>query len=259
MSLFWWTKMEVSRYCLSPNTQVPCLHRASPTGNYVVVWISRKQTVWLLMTIPTTIIQLARCQTLHNTHLAGKSLFCKLDCSQTYHCLKMAHQRSVEMLEFNFASRTFVYKRLAQSLNRSACAFSSIMREYFDPVVRVDECAQYVNDIGMAANNATDLTRNIYIVFQCTRQKILKLTKEKCHHRVRQFVFPGGTISPEVVWPQAQKIHRFPDKFRFPKSEEVLQRYLRFVNTYRNYLPGSLKNLIHSTNCLKLKYQSILR
>ena len=41
-------------------------------------------------------------------HLAGKSLFCKLDRSQAYHCLQMADQRSVEMLAFNFASRTFV-------------------------------------------------------------------------------------------------------------------------------------------------------
>ena len=39
-------------------------------------------------------------------HLAGKSLFCKLDCPQAYHCLQMADQRSVEMLAFNFASRT---------------------------------------------------------------------------------------------------------------------------------------------------------
>ena len=31
-------------------------------------------------------------------HLAGKSPFCKLDCSQAYHCLQMADQRSVEML-----------------------------------------------------------------------------------------------------------------------------------------------------------------
>ena len=56
-------------------------------------------------------------------HLAGKSLFCKLDCSQAYHCLQMADQRSVEMLAFNFASRTFAYKRLAEGLSRSVSAF----------------------------------------------------------------------------------------------------------------------------------------
>ena len=94
-------------------------------------------------------------------HLAGKSLLCKLDCSQAYHCLQMADQRSVEMLAFNFASRTFSCRRLAQGLSRSVSAFSSFMREYLDPIVKADQCAQYVDDIGIAANNATDLTRNI--------------------------------------------------------------------------------------------------
>ena len=85
-------------------------------------------------------------------HLARKSLFCKLDCSQAYHCLQKADQRSVEMLAFNFASRTFAYKRLAQGLSRSVSSFSRFMREYLDPVVKADQCAQYVDDIGIAAN-----------------------------------------------------------------------------------------------------------
>ena len=80
-------------------------------------------------------------------HLAGKSLFCKLDCSQAYHCLRMVDQLSVEMLAFNFASRTFAYRKLAQSLSRSVSAFSSFMREYLDPVVKADQCTQYVDDI----------------------------------------------------------------------------------------------------------------
>ena len=50
----------------------------------------------------------------------------------------MADQRSMEMLAFNFASRTFAYKRLAQGLSRSVSAFSSFMREYLDPVVKAD-------------------------------------------------------------------------------------------------------------------------
>ena len=49
-------------------------------------------------------------------HMAGKNLFCKLDCSQAYHCLRMADQQSIELLVFNFASRTFAYRRLAQGL-----------------------------------------------------------------------------------------------------------------------------------------------
>ena len=170
-------------------------------------------------------------------HLAGKSLFFKLDCSQAYHCLQMADQRSVEMLAFNFASRTFAYERLEQGLSRSVSAFSSFMREFLDPVVKADQCAQYVDDIGIEANDARDLTGNIRAVFKCIRQARLKLTSEKCHFGVRQVEFPGRTISPEGISPQAWKHQNFLDNLRFPKSKKALQRYLGFVNYYKKYIP----------------------
>ena len=192
-------------------------------------------------------------------HLAGKSLSCKLDCSQAYHCLQTADQRSKEMLAFNFVSRTFAYKRLAQGLSRSVSAFSSFMREYLDPVVKADQCAQYVDDIGIAANNAIDFTRNIGAVFKCIRQAGLKLTIEKCYFGVRQVEFVRRTISPEGISPQAWKIQNFFDKLRFPKQKKALQRYLGFVNYYRIYIPRMAENLIHSINCLKRKCQSISR
>ena len=149
----------------------------------------------------------------------------------------MADHRPVEMLAFIFASRTFAYKRLAQSLSRSVSAFSSFMREYLDPVVKADQCAQYVDDIGIAANNATDLTRNMRAVFKCIRQARLKLAIEKCHFEVRQVEFLGRTFSPEGISPQARKIQFFLDKLRILKSKKALQRYLGFVNYYRNYIP----------------------
>ena len=176
-------------------------------------------------------------------HLAGKSLFCKLNCSRAYHCLLMADQRSVEKLAFNFASRTFAYKRLAQGLSRSVSAFSSFMREHLDPVVKADQCAQNVDDIGIAANNATDFTRNIRAVFKLIRQAGLKLTTEKCHFGVRQVEFLRRTISSEGVSPQTHKIQNFLKKWRFPKSKKALQRNLGFVNNYRNYIPRMAEKL----------------
>ena len=61
------------------------------------------------------------------------------------------------MLVFTFASRTFVFMRLAQGLSRSVSAISSFMRDYLHPVVKDDQCAQYVDDIGVAAKKITDL------------------------------------------------------------------------------------------------------
>ena len=155
-------------------------------------------------------------------HLAGNLLFCKLDCSQAYHCLQMADQRSVEMLAFNFASRTFAYRRLAQGVSRSVSVFLSFMREYLDPVVKADQCAQYVDDIGIAANNATDLTRNIRAVFKCIHNAGLKLTIEKCHFGVRQVEFLGRTISSEGVLPQSHEIQNFLKKIEIPRIQKGL-------------------------------------
>ena len=151
--------------------------------------------------------------------LAGKSLFCELDCSQAYHCLQMADQGSVETLAFNFATKTFAYKRLAQNLRRSVSAFSSFTREYLDTVVKADQCAQNVDDIGIAANIATDLTRNYRAVFRSNRQAELKLTIEKCYFGVRQVEFSGRTISPKAISPQARKIQKLLDKLDSPNRK----------------------------------------
>ena len=114
-------------------------------------------------------------------HMAGKKLFCKLDCSEAYPFLQMADQRSIEMLAFNFASRTFAYRRLAQSLSRSLSAFSSFLREYLDKVLKADQCAQYVDDLSIAANDADHLMANLRATFKCIQEKGLKLTMHKCH------------------------------------------------------------------------------
>ena len=170
-------------------------------------------------------------------HLAGKKLFCKLDSSQAYHCLQMADQRSVELLAFNCASRTFAYRRLAQGLSRALLAFSCFMREYLFSVIKADQCAQYVDDIGIAVNTTEQLMKNIRAVFKCIRKAGLKLTIEKCHFGVTQIEFLGRTITPERVAPQDQKVKNFLSKVRFPKSKKQVQEYIAFFNYYRNYIP----------------------
>ena len=71
----------------------------------------------------------------------------------------------------------------------------------------------------------------------------MKLTIEKCHFGVTQVEFLGRTISPEGISTQARRIQNFLDKLRFPKSKKALQRYLCFVNYYRNYIPRMAEKL----------------
>ena len=184
-------------------------------------------------------------------HMAGKKLFCKLDCSQAYHCLQMADYQSIQMLAFNFASRTFAYRRLAQGLSRSLSAISSFMREYLDRAIKADQCAQYVDDIGIAANDTKQLCINIKTVFECIRNAGLKLSMSKCHFGVKQVDFLGRTITPNGVAPQADKVKDFLAKLKFPKSKKALQRYIGFLNYYRNYIPRLSERLTPFFKLLK--------
>ena len=148
----------------------------------------------------------------------------------------MTDYQSIQMLAFNFASRTFAYRRLAQSLSRSVSAFSSFMRDYLDKAIKADQCAQNVDNIGIAANDTTQLCITIRTVFECIRNARLKLSMSKCHFGVKQVDFLGRTITPDGVAPQAEKVKDFLTRLRFPKSKKALQRYIGFLNYYRNYI-----------------------
>ena len=184
-------------------------------------------------------------------HKAGKKLFCKLDCSQAYPCLQMADQRSVERLAFNFASRPFAYRRLAQGLSRALSAFSSFMREYLDKVIKADQCAQYVDDIGIAANDADHLIANLRATFKRIQEAGLKLTRHKCHFGTTEIDFFGRTITSEGVKPQKQNVQNFLEKTKFPRSKIALQRYLGFLNYYRTYVPRLSERLAAFYKMLK--------
>ena len=180
-------------------------------------------------------------------HMAGKNLFCKLDCSQAYHCLQMADQQLIKLLALNFASRTFAYRRLAQGLSRSLSAFWSFIREYLDPVIKADQCAQYVDDTGKAANTPEQLIKHLRAVFQCLRKAGLKVSMAKSFSGLQEVEFLGRTITNIDVAPQKQKITKFLEKVKFPRSKKALQRYIGFLN----YIPRLAEGLTPFFQLLK--------
>ena len=189
----------------------PIFAQRKPNGKLrLLVDLRRINT---LLTDPVSTLRFAA------QHMAGKNLFCKLDCSQAYHCLQMAEQQSIELLAFKFA-RTFAYRRLAEGLSRSLSAFSSFIRESLDPVTKADQCAQYADDIGIAANTPQKLIKNLRAVFQCLRKAGLKLSMAKCHFGVQEVVFLGRTITTKGVAQQKP----IPQKSQTPTIQESISK-----------------------------------
>ena len=89
----------------------------------------------------------------------------------------------------------------------------------------------------IAANTPEQLIKNLRAVFQCLWKAGLKLSMAKCHFGVHQVDFLGRTKTTKGVAPQKQKITKFLEKVKLPRSKKALQRYIGFLNYYRNYSP----------------------
>ena len=125
------------------------------------------------------------------------------------------------------------------------------MREYLDQVIKTNQCAQYVDDIGIAANNATHLKNNLRATFECIRTAGLKLMMHKCHFGANEIHFLGRTISPEGVRPQHPRVRNFLEKTKLQNSKRTLRRYSGFLNYYRNYIPRLSEKLAPFFKLLK--------
>ena len=119
----------------------------------------------------------------------------------------MADDLSVQLLAFNFASRTYAYKCLAQGLSKSVTDFSSFIRHYLDPCLEANICTQYMDDIGKAVNNFNELVPNLRKIFECVRKSGLKLSPSKCEFGVQEITFLGKVITPAGIQPETQRIN----------------------------------------------------
>ena len=171
----------------------------------------------------------------------------------------MADEQSIQLLSFNFGSRTFAFLRLAQGLNRSLSAFTSVVREYFDPLVKADRSAQYVDDIGIAANTPDELIENLELVFQQLSKAGLKLSINNCEIGQQQNECLGKSISSTGIAPIEKRITDYLENLKPPNSVKALQRYLGFVNFYSSYIPrladktAVLHELIKKDSTFKLE------
>ena len=116
------------------------------------------------MIILTKITQSALCQTQHNTWQGNPYSASLTAVRLIIACIWRTNVRW-KCLHSILLADPLPTKDLHKVSVDLCLPFLSFMCEYLDPVVKADQCAQYVDDIGIAANNATGLTRNIRAAF----------------------------------------------------------------------------------------------
>ena len=161
-------------------------------------------------------------------HFAGKTLFTKLDCSQTYHCVQMADPLSVQLLWFNFASRTYAYTRLAQGLNKSVTGFSSFVRSCLYSCLAANLCTQFMDDIGCGVETFEQMIPTLRQIFDCLRKSGLRLTPQKCEFGMPSINFLGNTITSKGLKPEKEKIKKFLNTIKVPTTAKQT-RWLHLI------------------------------
>ena len=117
--------------------------------------------------------------------------------------------------------------------------------------MKADHSAQYSDDIGIAANTPQQIITNQRAVFPCLRKPGPKLCMAKYRFGVQEVDFFGRMKTTKGVAPQKQKIVKLLEKVKFLRSKKALQRYIGFLNYYRNYIPRLAKRFTPFFQLLK--------
>ena len=125
---------------------------------------------------------------------------------------------SVQLLDFNFASRTMAYQRLARGLNRSVTGLSAFVRNYLEPCLSANLCTQFMDDIECGVESIDQLIQNLRQIFICLRRSGLKLWPENCVLGSAKVSFLGNVITKEGLQPEKEEIQKFLKTLEVPKS-----------------------------------------
>ena len=145
-------------------------------------------------------------------HFFDESLFCQLDFSQAYHCFQMADDISVQLLAFNFASRTFAHNCLAQGLNKSVTGFSSFVKQYRDSCLAAKVCTKIMHDIAAGVNNFDEKIPALKKTSDCFRESDLKFSAHMCEFGTTKIDYLCCTFIGKKFHPTVRKVKKFWDR-----------------------------------------------
>ena len=156
----------------------------------------------------------------------------------------MADDLSVQLLAFNFASRTFAYNSLDKGLNKSVTGFISIVKLYLDPCLATNVSTQVMEDIAAEVSFFDEMIPALRTIFDSLRKSGSKLSAHKCEIGTIQLDYLGSTFTTKRVSPKITKIENFLGQIRMPDTVKQKKRLIGFVDFFRNFIPNRGQKLL---------------
>lgn len=111
--------------------------------------------------------------------------------------------------------------------------FQSLMERLLHGLPRV---VLYFDNIFVSAKSEAELVRHLRLVFNCFRQKGLKLKANKCKLGARQVEFLGFLVDADSLHPAPSKVRAILEAPILANRTE-LQAFLSLLNFYNIFLP----------------------
>lgn len=168
-----------------------------------------------------------------NSHLAGCTVFSKIDLIRGYHQIPMAPS-SIAKTAVITPFGLWEFLRMPFGLKNAAQSFQRLM----DGILRdVPFAFVYLDDILVASHSPQEHYQHLQQLFKLLSSNGLVINKAKCVFGADELDFLGHHVSAAGIAPLPDRIAALQNSSA-PTNRTGLQRFLGMVNYYHRFLPG---------------------
>ena len=168
-----------------------------------------------------------------NSHLAGCTVFSKIDLIRGYHQIPMA-QTSIAKTALITPFGLWEFLRTPFGLKNAAQSFQRLM----DRILRdVPFAFVYLDDILVASHSPQEHHQHLQQLFTLLSSNGLVINKAKCAFGADEIDFLGHHVSAAGITPLPDRIAALQNSSA-PADRTSLQRFLGMFDCYHRFLPG---------------------
>jgi transposase InsO family protein len=168
--------------------------------------------------------------------LAGKRYFTIIDLKSGFNQIKIYEPHRLKTAftwnqrVYHFVGAPFGFKNIPQDFQR-------IMDRIFRDM---DFVIPYIDDLIIFSDSIESHTQHVTLVLQQLNKYNLRANLEKLQLLYEAIIILGHEISQEGIRVVQEKLERM-DFWQPPRNVKMLQRYLGFINYFRNFIPNYAK------------------
>ena len=164
--------------------------------------------------------------------LAGAQYFSVLDARSGYWAIKLTHESSM-LTTFNTIYGRYRFKRLPFGINSAQDEFQRRVDEAYEGLPGV---AAIVDDILVYGRTKEEHDASLRAMLERTREKGIKLNKDKCIIGVTEVNYFGHTLTQEGIRPDPNKVKAIREMVS-PQSKAELETILGMVTYLSKFAP----------------------